>query len=412
MLAQPSLRLSVAAIFALQLGLLAIGITRDYRLKHEDNNALHATFARAHLQLGFETTKGQNYFHYPARGSGEFYANHPPGPGLVLAAAYYLTGRDGPPVTRATAAAFQVLSGLLFLGLARRLFPRERQALLATLLFVLLPESAFFGRMLNHEVLVLPAALLLVRGYWETLQGGPHARRWLAASALGCVWAALAGWAGFFVMAACALHAGWELAVRRNAHARVALALLAVLGPLLLAADLAHLAWVQDGGLGHLRELAVSRIGVAGDRGAAVWLGRILELHWRYFSLTSIAALGLLAWRAGRGLRAGARDPALEVGLVWLVAGAGYVACFSLSAALHDYWQFLLLPASAIGIVLAGQELTARMAQARRRTLYRAVAVAAAVEIVATSGITLTQRHLSSEAYCIETVEALRRDVL
>ena len=65
---------------------MAIGITRDYRLKHEDNNALHATFARAHLQLGFETTKGQNYFHNPATGSGEFYANHPPGPGLVLAA--------------------------------------------------------------------------------------------------------------------------------------------------------------------------------------------------------------------------------------------------------------------------------------------------------------------------------------
>ena len=209
---RPSVRLSVAAIVALQLALLAIGITRDYRLKHEDNNALHATFARAHLQLGFETTKGQNYFHHPATGAGEFYANHPPGPGLVLAAAYYLTGRDGPLVTRATAAAFHVLAGLLFLGLAGRIFPSQRQALLATLLFVLLPESAFFGRMLNHEVLVLPAALLVVRGYWEALEGGPHARRWLAAAVLGCVWAALAGWAGFFVMAACALHALWELA--------------------------------------------------------------------------------------------------------------------------------------------------------------------------------------------------------
>ena len=114
MTSRPSLRLSVAAIFALQLGLLAIGITRDYRLKHEDNNALHATFARAHLQLGFETTKGQNYFHNPATGSGVFYANHPPGPGLVLAAAYYLTGNDGPLITRATAAAFHVFAALLF----------------------------------------------------------------------------------------------------------------------------------------------------------------------------------------------------------------------------------------------------------------------------------------------------------
>ena len=59
---RPSLRLAVALIFLLQLALLAIGITRDYRLKHEDNNALHATFARAHLQLGLGTTKAQNYF--------------------------------------------------------------------------------------------------------------------------------------------------------------------------------------------------------------------------------------------------------------------------------------------------------------------------------------------------------------
>ena len=411
MTSRPSLRLSVAAIFALQLGLLAIGITRDYRLKHEDNNALHATFARAHLQLGFETTKGQNYFHNPATGSGEFYANHPPGPGLVLAAAYYLTGNDGPLITRATAAAFHVFAALLFLGLARRLFSRERQALLAALLFVLLPESAFFGRMLNHEVLVLPAALLIVRSYWEALQGGPHAKRWLAAAVLGCVWAALAGWAGFFVMAACALHAAWELAGRRNARAQVPLLVLALLAPLLFAADLAHLAWVQEGGLGHLRELAVSRIGVAGDRGAVGWVGRVLELHWRYFGLTSMAALGLLAWRAGRGQRAGPRDPALDVGLIWLAAGAGYVACFSLNAAVHDYWQFLLLPASAIAIVLAHERLSTLAVQSRQ-VLYSAVVAVAAVEILVTAGVTLSQRHLNPEAYCIETVEALRRDAL
>ena len=409
---RPSLRLAVALILLLQLALLAIGITRDYRLKHEDNNALHATFARAHLQLGPGTTKGQNYFYSPARGSGEFYANHPPGPGLVLAAAYYATGSDGPFVTRATAVLFHLLSGVLFLGLARRLFPRPREALLAALLFILLPQSAFFGRMLNHEVLVLPAALLVVRGYWEHLEGGPHAGRWLAASACGCVWAALAGWAGFFVMAACALHAAWELAVRRNARARTPLLLLGALGALLFAADLAHLAWVGEGGPGHLRDLVAARIGVAGERGVAGWIARVVELHWRYFGLTSLAALGLLGWRGVRALRGSGRNPALEVGLILLAAGAGYVVCFSLSAAAHDYWQFLLLPASAIGIVLVWERLTARMAQARRPAVLRAVAAAAAVEILATAGVTLSQRHLGPEAYCIETVEALRRDAL
>lgn len=406
-----SVRLAVALIFLLQVALLTLGITGDYRLKHEDNNALHATFARAHLQLGLGTTKAQNYFYSPARGSGEFYANHPPGPGLVLAAAYFLTGRDGPLVTRATAVAFHVLSAALFLGLARRIFPRPRDALLATLLFVLLPESAFFGRMLNHEVLVLPAALLIVRGYWEYLHGGMHAGRWLAAAAAGCVWAALAGWAGFFVMAACALHAAWELAARRNARARRPLLLLAGLGALLFAADLAHLAWVQERGLGHLWDLAAARIGVAGDSGAAGWAARIVEVHWRYFGLTSLAALGMLAWRGALALRASGRQAGLEVGLIWLVAGAGYVVCFGVSAAAHDYWQFLLLPASAIAVVLVFERLAALAARSRRG-LYRGVAAVAAVEILLTAGVTLSQRHLSPEAYCLETVEALRRDAL
>ena len=408
---QSSMRRAVALILLLQLALLTIGITRDYRLKHEDNNALHATFARAHLQLGLGTTKGQNYFYSPARESGEFYANHPPGPGLALAAAYFVTGSDGPLVTRATAVVFHLLAAVLFLGLARRVFPRPREALLATLLFVVLPESAFFGRMLNHEVLVLPAALLIVRGYWEHLCGGPHAGHWLAAAACGCAWAALAGWAGFFVMAACGLHAAWELAVRRNARARRPLLLLAASGALLFAVDLAHLAWVQESGLAHLRELAASRIGVAGERGLAGWTARIVELHWRYFGLTSLAALGIMLWRSVGALRASERNPALEVGVIWLVAGAGYVVCFSLSAAAHDYWQFLLLPASAIAVALAFERLAALAAQSRRG-LYRGVAAVAAIEILLTAGVTLSQRHLSPEAYCIETVEALRRDML
>ena len=193
-----SARLPLLAILLLQAALLAIGIGRDYRLKHEDNNALHATFARSHLRLGLQATRGQNYFYSPETGSGRFYAHHPPGPGLALAAVYFVTGRDGPLVTRATAAASHLLATVLFFGLVRRLLARRREALLAALVFVLLPESAFFGRMLNHEVLVLPAAILLVRACWESLQAEGRAPGWRIAVVAACVWAALAGWAGFF----------------------------------------------------------------------------------------------------------------------------------------------------------------------------------------------------------------------
>src|SRR5688572_26737602 len=85
---------AIVAVFVLQIAVLTIGITRDYRLKHEDNNAFHATFARSHLVLGLDATRGQNYFYSPVSSSGMFYRNHPPGPGLALAIAYGVTGND------------------------------------------------------------------------------------------------------------------------------------------------------------------------------------------------------------------------------------------------------------------------------------------------------------------------------
>lgn len=405
-----SARLPLLAILLLEAALLTIGIGRDYRLKHEDNNALHATFARSHLRLGLQTTKGQNYFHSPATATGAFYAHHPPGPGLALAAVYLVTGRDGPLVTRATAVTSHLLATVLFFGLVRRLLERRREALLATLVFVLLPESAFFGRMLNHEVLVLPAAILLVRACWESLQAEGRAPGWRVAAVAACVWAALAGWAGFFAMGACALYLGWHGFVRRNARGAAMLPWLIVPAALLLAANLAHLAWVQEGGAGYLRDLLASRMGLTGEQHAAWALGRFLELHWRYFSLTGMLAAGALAYRGLRGLRPSAPgDPAVEVGCVFLVAGAGYVVVFNFSAVWHDYWQFLLLPASAIALTLAGRWLLAGIGQPARRGRHLALLTAAVVEVAATTGITLAQRHLSAEAYCVETVEMLRR---
>ena len=403
-------RRRLLAIIALQIALLGIGIGRDYRLKHEDNNALHATFARSHAQLGLGVTRGQNYFHSPASGSGEFYANHPPGPGLVLAAVYSLTGRDGPAVTRATAIAFHVLATLLFFGLARRIFGRDEDALLATLAFVLFPESAFFGRMVNHETLGLPAALLLVRGCWESLQEGGGARRWRAVCAAACLWSALAGWAGFFVIAACALYAAREWLVRGNVRARPLFALLTTLGALLFAMVAAHVLWATGRGVGHLGELLAARMDVAGDQGPAWTLGKILEKHWRYFSLTALVAAAALGYR---GLRASPPGhPAVDVGSVFLIAGIGYVAAFSFNAARHDYWQFFLLPAAAIAVTLAWRWLAAGLRRPARRRACLALSVFAAVEFTAVVGVTLAQRHLRPEAYCIEAVARMRRDAL
>ena len=112
---------------------------------------------------------------------------------------------------------------------------RRGEVVLALLLYVALPESAFFGRMLNHEVLVLPFAMLLVRGYWESVHGGWRRSRWTAAIGVGAVGAAVSGWAGFFAIGACALHVGWETFMRRNPRATAPVVLLVAAGAVLFA---------------------------------------------------------------------------------------------------------------------------------------------------------------------------------
>lgn len=403
----------VPALFLLQIALLLIGISRDYELKHEDNNALHATFARSHLELGLQKTLGQNHFFNPSTGVVQVYAHHPPAPALALAVVYRVTGRDGPAVTRATAVAFHVLGTWLFYCFMRRVFGRDREVFLSTLLFVVLPESTFFGRMMNHEVLVLPAAILLVRGHWESIREGWSTPRWATAVLVGATWAALSGWAGFFAIAACAAHAGWEVLVRRNPRAHRSLIVLSVIGCALFALDVAHAIWVLGGDAAYLREVLESRMGSGNPFGLGRWFSRVLELHWRYFGLTSLFAVSALAYRGLRALRIdGARDPAVDVGFLFLLAGAAYVAVFNLNAQQHDYWQFLLLPASAIALTLTYRWIVEGVGAGRRRSAWLALLAFVTLDISATAIYTLQERHLRTEAYCQETVAVFRRDFL
>ena len=404
-------RRTLVLIFALQIALLSIGITRDYQLKHEDNNALHATFARSHVRLGLQVTRGQNYYFNPKTSFGYFYPNHPPGPALVLAAVYRMTGHDGPAITRGVAIAFHVLGTWLFYGLLTRVLRRRWELVTAMLLYVALPESAFFGRMLNHEVLVLPAAILLVRGYWESVHGTWPRGRAMAAIAAGAVWAVINGWGGFFAIGACLAHAGWEVFIRKNRRAIPAFSLLVVAPLALFALVIGQLLWILGGNVTYLRTLLGSRM-AGGDSNVFQWAGRILELHWRYFGLTSAAAMAGFVYRALAQKSADARDPAQEVGLIFLLIGAGYVGVFAHNATLHDYWQFFLLPASAIGIVLLLRPLADTASFASRPVLRRALLALVIFDILLVSTVTLVQRHVKREGYCLDVVDGIRRNAL
>jgi hypothetical protein len=318
-------------------------------------------------------------------------------------------GHDGPAITRTAAIVFHVLGAWLFYGLVRRVLTRRWEVVSALLLYVVLPESAFFGRMMNHEVLVLPFSILLVRGYWESAHGDWPRRRWMAAIGLGALGGAFSGWAGFFAIGACALHAGWETFVRRNPRATSSLVLLVTAGAVLFAVTFAQLLWALGGDVAYLSGLFASRAGSGEDRRYLQWLGRILELHWRYFGLVSAVGLLAIAMRAMRRKSAGV-DPAQEVAVIFLLAGSGYVAAFLFNATKHDYWQFLLLPASALGIVLLVRSLLA--ATESRQILRRTLLGVVILDIALVTTVTLVQRHVKREGYCLETVAALRKNHL
>ena len=399
----------LVALVAVQLMLLTIGITRDYELKHEDNNALHATFARSHLLLGLGRTRAQNYFYSPARAQGEFYANHPGGPALILAGAYRLVGDDGPTTTRATAIVFHLLSTWLFYGLACRVFSRRRDVLVSMLLFVGVAQSTYFGRMFNHEVLVLPGVLLLVRGYWELLDDRWSVSRAWSALIVGAVWAMGTGWAGFFGAGAVAAHAIGVWVGGRHPRGRLVSLQMVGLATAMFGLQIVQLEAVLGGEPGYLTGLFVSRAGGDLPYGYGTWAWRMLELHWRYFSLTSLIGLGALAWRATRGLRTGSPlDPAVEVGAIFLAAGGGYVVVFNERAAQHDYWQFLLLPACAIGVTLVYRWLAAGLAAGRHRSAWLLLFSVITFEVVSVPIYTLQDRHRRTEAYCQRVVAEMR----
>jgi hypothetical protein len=306
------------------------------------------------------------------------------------------------------AVTFHVVATGLFLGLARRVLPDPWEVTAAMLIFVVLPESAFFGRMVNHEVLVLPGALLLVRGYWEGVRGTWSRGQWIPALVAGVMWSTVMGWPGFFVVAACVIHASFELLVRRNARSRLPLLLLIGSGLVAAGAVLGQLLWILGGDLNHLWSLFVARSGGEGDPQPVAWIGRILELHWRYFGLTSAVALATVGVRAMTRSAGRPSDPAEEVAFIFLLAGAGYVFAFLFNATKHDYWQFLLLPASALAIVL----LVRRVRALRRPVLRRAVAALVVLDLAAVTIVTLVRRHTKPEGYCIHTVQLMRRNHL
>ena len=397
----------IVPVAALALLLLSIGVTRDYRLKHEDDNAMHATFAQNHLEAGMAATRLHDALINTKNGRLAFYAHHPPGCGLVLAGVFAITGDDRPMIVRGVAIAATLLTLVALWWLVRR---EEGAAagLVAATAIAVLPQAAFYGRMVNHEVLALPAIIVMVDRYFATARGGG----WRTATglAVAATVGALLAWVTFFALAACGVHA--VLSIRRPRlypAAGRALVLLTFLGTSLFAVDVAHIALVRGGDLSDLGGIFSRRLGSGQNYGAIEWTRKMFGFSRRLASLSGTVALVWLAVRVVRGLmRKVQLRPIEEIYSVFLTAGVGYVVMFNWGAWQHHYWQFPLLPAVAIALALAVTALARGAIDGPRRTASRVVLALVVIEIVATSAVGLYARHTTPEDRVIEAVETFR----
>jgi 4-amino-4-deoxy-L-arabinose transferase-like glycosyltransferase len=404
----------VLAVYA--FALLSIGLTRDWRLRHEDNGAMFTTLALSHLKLGLARTRAHDVFFNPHTGEAIPYGHHPPATALVLAGAFALTGSDSPAVARLTVIVFHLGSLFLLTTLLGRFFERRR-ALLGGFVMATLPMSSYYGRMVNYEPLCLFAILLQFHGYVRFKQAGrTHDLIWLS---LGIVLGGLIDWPSFFFTAALASVETVDV-LRRRSSSFWLLAALITSAAAVFSFDLWHLWYAGRGAMVALGNVLSSNRPIWGQDFTIVrfCLGQT-DTFRRFFSHVGLIAVllvvGCLAFPHARVSRRLFEVPnANLLKRVLLAAGAaalGYVLAAPGWAMMHQYWQFYFLPVVVASIVLMWG-LMQRAITERRTMFLRGLRVACVLDVLISSAYWLHFRHTRVEAYAVQATTTFRSTFL
>lgn len=392
--------------------ILSIGLTADWRLRHEDNGAMHTTLALSHMELGLAGTRAHDLFVSRTTGERQPYGHHPPATALLLAGAFTLTGSDSPAVARLTVIAFHIGSVLLMVSIAGALLG-DKGAWLGGVLMATLPMSGYFGRMVNYEPLCLFAVLVQVLGYVRYKRHGRRGDLLLVAA--GVVGGGLADWPSFFFAAALAALEALDLA-RRQTRSPALLATLVVAATSIFAFDLAHLWYAARGSVQALGGVVASNQPLwSVDASLSRFVLGQLDTFRRYFTEVGLISTLLALWAIAR--TGSAASPRLFDGMPgWLVrrvlvatlgAAAAYVLAAPAWAMMHQYWQFYFLPGVVLSIALAWMRLE-RALRERPSTTLRMLRIAFILDVLIASAYWLHFRHTRPESYAIEATASMR----
>lgn len=394
--------------------LLSIGVTRDWRLRHEDNGALHTTLALSHQRLGIVRTRAHDAFVNRHTGEVIPYGHHPPATALILAAVFTLTGSDTPLVARLTVIFIHLGSLALLTILLAHLFEWP-QALLGGFLMATLPMSTYFGRMVNYEAVCLLPIIMQLLGYVRYKQGRGDG---IPCVLLGVALGGLVDWPSFFTAAAIAFVELVDLVRRQSSSLRL-LVPLVVTAPCIFVFDLWHLAYAA-GGLGKFEAVLNQNRTLLGPDISVVRfvLGQV-DTFRRYFTDVGLLAMLFILFcllrpehPMSRKTFASPQAPLIRRVLIsgGLAAG-GYVLAAPSWAHAHQYWQFFWLPVVVIALVLTWG-LLQRLWVEQQRPWLRVLRIAVVVELLVSSAYWLHWRHTRPEDYAIRITAEFREAYL
>ena len=343
-------------VILLGLMLLSRDINAWFTGWREDTSALYGAFAHNHARYGFGYTK---LFHTygttinpPAKP--ERYLNNPPLLSVWVALPMLIFG-DHEWVIRSVSIAATLGSVWILMVIISRL-QSPVLGLLTGFFYVMLPVTAYFGRVVEYPSATQFFSLLMLHGYlqWTGFYGNGYSRKAGAAYyVLGVVLGTGTGWAAA-IMAA--LIWGWHIfrAFYNRSLSRY-LPWLTVIPVLSLAAVMVHILWGCGWKAGWLGSLLSSR--VVGPEKAISW-AEWFSYNWGYLRLNvswfGIAATViylvivpaiLLYTVSDSPLRQVVRNGAAVIpifltalqGLIWTVV-------FNYESCVHDYWQYFSSP--------------------------------------------------------------------
>lgn len=341
-------------------------IRAPWMFSNDDNGAWFSAIARTHRNAGLRTTRGQDFFTERETGTLVPYLHHPPLPGLILAAAFSVTGCDSPFIARLAFASLHVLAFVIIAGLAYQLWGSGGNHVFyayALAVAAVVPMSAFYGKMPNHEV---PGLLFLVAGVAAWGLGSNAISRGRVLLAWMCWALALfSSWHAAFCIV------GWLLLRWDHEHRlRMTLSLMFVLLSIGLVG--LHLLWAghwqaipsQAESVGHW--LGLGSRNTLADSAAALHHAVGIGIG-RYAYLPALLAMLWLVLQGKDRIRGHQPISVQDRGLLGLCAGSvAYAILFPRAVGNHAYQGFYLIPFVALSSSLAIKRICAPRGAAHR----------------------------------------------